>query len=313
MDWRSKLIAFNIRGWLVGSPPEPYEFEGRARPNTEEAAAILTNAFESPEGLRDDPLHKTYRHDVAAHLALRNIYSRAARSYLEKGMTGAADSTLTSLMKLEEAHGRRAIEGLPRGDTPGDRVKQHVLRNRNWLAFFLWHDKATWFPASKAECFTEAQSLFARNLEDLEAWGWGARQPSDGPSNRLWREAYSLYSNYAGFRLVSNPHDFEKLVKLCRAFAVCLPGASFTSEEDRLRTRSMLNSLALHLLDHARYLSLYSTEAAGIQLAMELDQCVLAMDDAWLKRYPADHKMEQRRKGLEDVIERVRRRVGLQP
>jgi len=80
VDWWPKLTTLSLHGRLVGLPSAPYKFEGRKRPDVEEAARILTEAFESPEPQRNDPACKTF-HDANVHRALKDVYNQAVLRY----------------------------------------------------------------------------------------------------------------------------------------------------------------------------------------------------------------------------------------
>jgi tetratricopeptide (TPR) repeat protein len=305
IDWRAKLYALHIRGRLVGLTPSPYEFGGKRRPNREEAVGILTSGFDSPEGLRDDPVSKTFQ-DAIVHKTIAEVYGKLIRE--KANAASYADPGVLELFQLQELHGRRSFEGLPRDDAFRDDVKAHVLHSRDWLAFFFWSVKRRHCPGLESKCLEEARKLYAENVEALESYGWG-RQASGQP-DRSWAFAYKLYLHFAVFLKTYAPTDRDTIRGLCDSFASCLPKARFGAlGETGETTRRRLHSLCEYLVGKARELSWAGAKLEDVNTALALCECGLKMDVAWLERFPTDQGTQRSADRLRARLEELRGRI----
>jgi len=210
-----------------------------------------------------------------------------------------------------EAHGRYAIEGLPREDTPKDEVKRHVLLGRDWLAFFLWHHKPRYIPESREEGVRQADQLYAVNIQDLEAWGWGAPREWGGAAT-CWSEAYRLYLHYARFKVGCQPQDHKSILAVCERVIACLPGARFRRWDDsRDDARTALLAVGYGLVKSTRGLVLRCTASREeLNTALRLAQCLAGMYEAWLNRFPEDKQVQAFLASTGGFIQRLRWGIG---
>jgi len=211
-----------------------------------------------------------------------------------------------------EAHGRYAIEGLPRDDTPETRLKRHVLSVRDRLAFFLWYEKPRYFPELREEGVEEADKLYAVNIRDMEAYGWGAPHGNGRPV-RIWDRSHRLYLHYAMFKVGCCRADLDTLVSLCRRFASCLPVARLNDWDDtRVHVMKGLHFVAAHLVGEAgAIVCQFRPSLDDLKRALEVDECVAAMDLAWLERFPKDTETRAKLDVVLYLSERQRRRIAM--
>jgi hypothetical protein len=178
---------------------------------------------------------------------------------------------------------------------------------RDWLAFFLWHHKPQYFPESREDAVREADQLYAANIRDLEACEWGAPAATGHPT-RCWPEAYKLYLHYAVFKVRCQPRDLQAIAALCDGFVACLPGARFRRWDDsREDARKALLAVGYGLVRSARELiSRYTATRAEVSTALRLEQCVAAMYEAWLSRFPDDKQVQAFLASTAAFIQRLR-------
>jgi hypothetical protein len=129
------------------------------------------------------------------------------------------------LAACDEYHTRMSFEGLPRRDTPEDKVKEFVLRRRAQLALFIWRDKPRYFPGSGGRFLQDAEALYLENVNAMESYGWGF-PVAEG--KHLWVQACEAYLNFAWLRCVNKGEVDEKLLHACKATTACLPAAKIT-------------------------------------------------------------------------------------
>jgi tetratricopeptide (TPR) repeat protein len=224
---RSKRVALALRGHLVAFSKCPYKYKGRERPDLEEGKFHLTAAFESPPGVRDDPEAKTF-HDSGVHSSLAQVYRRQTNvAYQNAIQTSGSFALVRELAGYHEYHVRKAFEGLPRRDTPDDKVKHAVLHRRAFLALFLWREKPRYFPELHSTLYRQAEALYLDNITCMESFGWGF-PPEDG--RHLWHHACEAYLNFAWLRCVNKGPIDTKLLHACEATAKCLPGVIFSHQ-----------------------------------------------------------------------------------
>jgi len=221
-----KLIARRVRSDIVGWAQVPYCFGGRQRPDLEEAKGYLLRSFESPEGLMDDPEAKTFE-DSQVHKKLTHVLNAQLENEYQSARSGTGNlGRVQELAASLEFHARKAFEGLPREDTPGNEVRVQVLRMKSFLAFFLWHEKRKYFPGSLSiiDCQREAYELYREGILQMELWGWS----KDGGSlGKRWRFACETYLNFAAFRCAIGSSLDNELFETCEATLTCFPNAEF--------------------------------------------------------------------------------------
>lgn len=296
VGWTSKMYAAHILGRLVGDPPAKYEYDNHRRPNLNEAVEILQYSFESPAGLRDDPIEKTFQ-DLITHRVLKDVYSRALRDHSEAAETNAMhlDTRARDLAQLVERHGRGAFHGFPRGDTPDIKTLEHVLLARDWFAFFLQHDRPLYFPELIDDGTAEADKLYRSNLHDLSYYKLGrdAQQP--------WRLAVVLYLHYARFRTIFFPIDDAIVMDLANAAAKCLLLTKLPAFF-RKEIRDQVLAVSTYMWFRA-----YGVVQKSPCWALKLDESVIALEEAWIEQSPDDREVHEKLDGAISVTRNLKR------
>lgn len=183
-DSFSKKRFYNILGRLVGGTirsektlkPIPYQYEGRQRPDYDEALQYLRNSFErEDEDEHSDPNRKTWQ-DTQTHSVMGDILRYKAHN--EDDITKKNE-----YLKGAKQHIKAAYEGLPREDMDGMDVRKHIINAMDNYAHIVWE-------IAKTNYSREVDTCRQETIDKMEEWELNSKS---------FPIACDVYSDYGYF------------------------------------------------------------------------------------------------------------------